>query len=468
VRKALRYILILIIVGVLIIAGGLGAIYLVPNTFAQDDGTQVLVIEKGQTGTEIADMLYERGLIRSTQGFKLWLYLSGTNDKLQTGHYQIPNKVTVRELISLLQEGHVESIRVTIPEGYTVGDIAIVLEKNQIMKAKDFLAEAKTFVPYPYMKGTRPATYPVEGFLFPSTYEIPVGATPREVIQMMADEMNRYLTPAVKKQIQAQHMSIHDFVTLASIVERESLFDADRPTIAGVFKKRLAHGIPLQSDATISYVLGYAKEDVTIGDTQLQSPYNTYVSKGLPPGPIANPGKKALDAVLHSEDTDYLYFVADKDGHNHFSKTYEEHLAEVHKIYGNDTATSSNTEAAVQAGPNYDVAVATTEPNYNYSSEEAVEADSQYVNVEPTYKYTPTTVPAAEIPAPTPVPQAPAQSAPATQSSSSNSYVPTTTPAPESMQNVVPSTQQVPHIEVKPAESVDRSTLVVPSGNSNK
>ena len=474
-RKALRYILILIIVGVLIIAGGLGAIYLVPNTFAQDDGTQVLVIEKGQTGTEIADMLYERGLIRSTQGFKLWLYLSGTNDKLQTGHYQIPNKVTVRELISLLQEGHVESIRVTIPEGYTVGDIAIVLEKNQIMKAKDFLAEAKTFVPYPYMKGTRPATYPVEGFLFPSTYEIPVGATPREVIQMMADEMNRYLTPAVKKQIQAQHMSIHDFVTLASIIERESLFDADRPTIAGVFKKRLAHGIPLQSDATISYVLGYAKEDVTIGDTQLQSPYNTYVSKGLPPGPIANPGKKALDAVLHSEDTDYLYFVADKDGHNHFSKTYEEHLAEVHKIYGNDTATASNTEAAVQAGPNYDVAVATTEPNYNYSSEEAVEADSQYVDVEPSYKYTPTTVPAAEIPDPVPgstqnqsstqvTPTAPSYG----NNTNTNTYVPTTTPVPESMQNVIPNAQQVPQIQVESANPAERSTLVVPSGTNNR
>ena len=477
-RKALRYILILAIIGVLIIGGGLGALYLVPNTFAQDDGTQVLVIEKGQTGSEIADMLFERGLIRSTQGFKLWLYLSGTNDKLQTGHYQIPNKVTVRELISLLQEGHVESIRVTIPEGYTVGDIAIVLEKNQIMKAKDFLAEAKTFVPYPYMKGTRPATYPVEGFLFPSTYEIPVGATPREVIQMMADEMNRYLTPAVKKQIQAQHMSIHDFVTLASIVERESLFDADRPTIAGVFKKRLAHGIPLQSDATISYVLGYAKENVTIGDTQLQSPYNTYVSKGLPPGPIANPGKKSLDAVLHSENTDYLYFVADKEGHNHFSKTYEEHLAEVNKIYGADTATSATpsatTEIAAQAGPNYDVAVATTEPDYNYSSAEAVEADSQYVDVEPTYKYTPTTVPAAEVPAPTPAPtqsQTPTQVTPATPSygnSSNNTYVPTTNRAPETTPYVAPSTQEVPHIEVKPAESVDRSTVNVPTGNSNK
>jgi len=117
VRKALRYILILAIVGVLIVGGGLGALYLIPNTFAQDDGTQVLVIEKGQTGSEIADMLFERGLIRSTQGFKLWLYLSGTNDKLQTGHYQIPNKVTVRELISLLQEGHVESIRVSNHEG---------------------------------------------------------------------------------------------------------------------------------------------------------------------------------------------------------------------------------------------------------------------------------------------------------------------------------------------------------------
>ena len=475
-RKALRYILILAIVGVLIIGGGLGALYLVPNTFAQDDGTQVLVIEKGQTGTEIADMLYERGLIRSTQGFKLWLYLSGTNDKLQTGHYQIPNKVTVRELISLLQEGHVESIRVTIPEGYTVGDIAIVLEKNQIMKAKDFLAEAKTYVPYPYMKGTKPATYPVEGFLFPSTYEIPVGATPRDVIQMMADEMNRYLTPAVKKQIQAQHMSIHDFVTLASIVERESLFDADRPTIAGVFKKRLAHGIPLQSDATISYVLGYAKEDVTIGDTQLQSPYNTYVSKGLPPGPIANPGKKSLDAVLYSENTDYLYFVADKEGHNHFSKTYEEHLAAVNKIYGADTASSpsASTEVAAQAGPNYDVAVATTEPDYNYSSAEAVEADSQYVDVEPTYKYTPTTVPAAEVPAPVPGPtqnQTPSQVTPATPSygnSSNNTYVPTTNRAPEATPYVAPSTQEVPRIEVKPAESVDRSTLNVPSGNSNK
>ena len=476
-RKALKY----VSVGVLSLAilggGALGASYFVPNTFNDDGESQVLVIGKDATGTEIADMLYEHGLIRSTQVFKLWLALSGTGSKLQSGHYQIPNKVSVHELINLLQEGHVESIKLTIPEGYTVGDIAIALEKAQIMKASDFLAEAKTFVPYPYMKGTKPTTYPVEGFLFPSTYEVPVGATPKDVILMMSEQMNRYLTPAVKKQIQAQHMSIHDFVTLASIVERESLFDADRPTIAGVFKKRLAHGIPLQSDATISYVLGYAKENVTIGDTQLQSPYNTYVSKGLPPGPIANPGKKALDAVLHSENTDYLYFVADKEGHNHFSKSYEEHLAAVNKIYGADTVknSSANTEVAAQAGPNYDVAVATTEPNYNYSSAEAVEADSQYVDVEPSYKYTPTTVPAAEIPDPVPGStqnQSSTQVTPAAPSygnnTNNNTYVPTTTPVPESMQNVIPNAQQVPQIQVEPANPAERSTLVVPSGTNNR
>ena len=171
-----------------------------------------------------------------------------------------------------------------------------------------------------------------------------------------------------------------------------------------------------------------------------------------------------------------MYFVADKEGHNHFSKTYEEHLAAVNKIYGADTASSpsASTEVATQAGPNYDVAVATTEPDYNYSSAEAVEADSQYVDVEPTYKYTPTTVPAAEVPAPVPAPtqnQTPSQVTPATPSygnSSNNTYVPTTNRAPEATPYVAPSTQEVPRIEVKPAESVDRSTLVIPSGNSNK
>ena len=453
-RKALKY----VSVGVLSLAilggGALGASYFVPNTFNADGGSQVLVIGKDATGTEIADMLYEHGLIRSTQVFKLWLALSGTGSKLQSGHYQIPNKVSVHELINLLQEGHVESIKLTIPEGYTVGDIAIALEKAQIMKASDFLAEAKTFVPYPYMKGTKPTTYPVEGFLFPSTYEVPVGATPKDVILMMSEQMNRYLTPAVKKQIQAQHMSIHDFVTLASIVERESLYDADRPTIAGVFKKRLAHGIPLQSDATISYVLGYAKENVTLGDTQLQSPYNTYVSKGLPPGPIANPGKKALDAVLHSEDTDYLYFVADKDGHNHFSKTYAEHLAEVEKIYGAEQASAGSSNqgqapALAQAGPNYDVA-ATSEPDYNYSSAEAVAADSQYVDVEPTYTYTPTTVPAATQVTPAPV--APAASEQPTTTSSPSQI-------PESMQQVVPQ-QSAP---VQSAPAVEEPRVIRPS-----
>lgn len=181
------------------------------------------------------------------------------------------------------------------------------------------------------------------------------------------------------------------------------------------------------------------------------------MSKGLPPGPIANPGKKSLDAVLHSENTDYLYFVADKEGHNHFSKTYEEHLAAVHKIYGSDSTPSGNESAAQAAGPNYDVAAATTEPNYNYSSAEAVEADSQYVDVEPTTKYTPTTIPV------TTAPEA-AQSAPAAtpNADSGSNYVPTTIPVttpPESMQNVIPNSSQsnVPPIQVQRPQPVNPS-----------
>ena len=186
------------------------------------------------------------------------------------------------------------------------------------------------------MHGTQETSYGVEGFLFPSTYNIPVGATADDVIKMMADEFNRQLTPDLRKAAQAQGLDIYQWVTLASLVEREALFDQDRAPIAAVFKRRLQEGMPLQSDATISYVLGYSKVHVTLEDTKLQSPYNTYINPGLPPGPICNPGIKSLEAVAHAGTTDYRFFVADKEGHNHFSKTYEEHLKVVESIYGTE------------------------------------------------------------------------------------------------------------------------------------
>ena len=179
------------------------------------------------------------------------------------------------------------------------------------------------------MQSTRATDYPVEGFLFPSTYDVPDGASVNDIIAHMNREMQKQLTPELRQEITAQGFSLHDFITLASLVEKEAMYEDDRYTIAAVFKKRLAIGMPLQSCASIQYILGEPKPVLSIADTQIPSPYNTYLHKGLPPGPVAAPGKAAMDAVLHAPTTEYLYFVADAKGYHHFAKTYEEHEANI-------------------------------------------------------------------------------------------------------------------------------------------
>jgi len=334
--KTFKRIIKIIIMLIVLVAVGLAAgIYYVPNKLTNSAEVQTLIIEENETGAEIGDVLYERGLIRSTWAFRVALRVNNVMDKLQAGYYQIPDNISMHDLIALLQQGKLKTIRITIPEGYTMGEIAILLEKNAIIDSQTFINEASEYAPYTYMYGPQKTSYRVEGFLFPSTYEIPVNSTAKEIIDLMAREMNRQLTPAIRIELEKQKMTIFEFITLASLVEKEAKFDEDREPIAAVFKKRLAIGMPIQSDASIQYILGYPKVHVTIEDTQLQSPYNTYIHPGYPPGPIANPGKKSLDAVLNAPNTEYLYFVADKDGHNHFTKTYEEHLKVVERLYGN-------------------------------------------------------------------------------------------------------------------------------------
>ena len=319
---------------VLILCIAILTVYLKPNSVAGTPQNVVFTVDKDQTGAEIGDMLYEKGIISSPTTFRMALRLTGLMDKLQQGYYQIPQNASLRQVISLLQKGKVQSIKVTIPEGYTIQQIAVELEEDGLGPKEAFLEVAKTYVPYQYMYGPAQVDYRVEGFLFPSTYEIPVGSTPQEILKRMAGEMNKQLTPAIREQIAAKHMTIFEFITLASLVEREALFDEDRPIIAAVFLKRLQIGMPLQSCASIQYILGYPKSHLSIEDTQIPSPYNTYIHAGLPPGPIANPGMKSMEAVLNAPSTDYLFFVADKEGHHHFTKTYAEHLKVVESIYG--------------------------------------------------------------------------------------------------------------------------------------
>lgn len=335
-KRAFKWLVSIVIILIVIIAGLVGWFYYAPNTFQATNERVAFEIEKENTGVDIAQKLEDAGLVRSGFAFRLAIRITGEGYKLQSGHYEIPKKISVHDLIPLLQDGKDKEISLTIPEGYTIGDIANLLEKEKICSAQDFLDRAKVLHPYPYMRGVQASTYPIEGFLFPSTYKIPVGASADDVIKIMADEFDKQLTPDLRQKAQAQGLNVFQLVTLASLVEKEALFDEDRPIIAAVFKRRLQEGMPLQSDATISYILGYAKVHVTLADTKLQSPYNTYINPGLPPGPICNPGIKSLEAVANAGNTDYRFFVADKEGHNHFSKTYEEHLKVVESIYGTE------------------------------------------------------------------------------------------------------------------------------------
>ncbi len=317
---------------------GCGAWYYYAPNQVSEVKEEVIEIRSGDTGSEIAEHLYEKGLISSTTAFRVALRIHGVMDKLQQGYYQMPNNLSLSEVIEKLQQGDVKTIRVTIPEGFNIREIASRMETQGFGSAKDFLTEAETFAPYDYMYGAKPVQYRSEGFLFPATYDFPLNASPKEVQAMMAKEMNAKLTkelePRLNEFLKAHNMSVFDFVVLASLVEKEAFLDEDRPLIAAAFLKRLQIQMPLQSCASIEYLLGTRKPVLSLEDIQVESPYNTYLNAGLPPGPIANPGMKSMRAVLDAKATEDIFFVADTKGRHHFSKTYEEHLEKIESIYG--------------------------------------------------------------------------------------------------------------------------------------
>ena len=228
---------------IVILLGILAGIYYIPWTGGSKEDVETVVISENQTGAQIADVLYERGLITSPTLFRGALRLTGTMDKLQHGYYQIPHHSSLSEIIGLLQQGRLQTVKLTIPEGFTIGEIGKRIEEQGIDTQYAFMEKGKTYTPYEYMVGTKPVTYRVEGFLFPSTYEIPVGSKAEDVMAIMADEMNRQLTPKMRQDVEAQGMTIFEFITLASLVEKEAKFDEDRPIIAAVFRQRLKTGI---------------------------------------------------------------------------------------------------------------------------------------------------------------------------------------------------------------------------------
>ena len=306
------------------------------NADLADGRTCVITVENGMTAADIANMLHKEKLIKRPESFRLEARFMGLEGKLQAGKYEIEVGKSNSEIIDILARGQVKTVSFTVPEGYTVNKIAAKLAAEGLGDAEKFKEAARNYTPYKYMETNNPdVIYKAEGFIYPSTYLFTDGMTEKDMLAMMVKEFNTQINhEKIGDAAEKADMQLRDIVTIASMVELEAVFKEEQPRIAGVFLRRLQIYMPIQSDTTIQYILGAQKEEITFADTEIQNPYNTYVNAGLPPGPIGSPSLDAIKAVLNPEQTDYLYFVADKDGHHRFTRTYDEHLQEIENIHG--------------------------------------------------------------------------------------------------------------------------------------
>ena len=297
-------------------------------SYSGERGTTVyFTVRPGMSVSEIGKELHERGVIDSERKFWWTAKLNGFENKVKSGTFEMQTGMGERDALEMLVYGNTVVLRFVIPEGFSVREIAERLAANGLVNADDFMARAKNYRPYPYVEEHEDVRYAVEGFLFPDTYEINGEFDDARIMEMMAANFDRRLTKDMRDRAKEMDLSIYELVTLASLVEKEAYHEEDRPIIAQIFLKRLRIGMPLQADPTVQYLLNEPKEDLLYKDTEIDSPYNTYQNVGLPPGPIASPGTASLNAVLHPADTDYLYFVADRNGNNYYATNYADHLA---------------------------------------------------------------------------------------------------------------------------------------------
>ncbi len=283
-----------------------------------------LDVPRGSSVKEVGRLLEKEGLIKNSNSFVWYVYFTGKVKAIKAGRYQLTAGMPFSRLFSELQQGRPVYHRVTIPEGLTQKEITALLAKKGLIDAERFeaLLSDRDFL-HTYLGDFKPRS--AEGFLFPDTYDFADQASEEEILGVF---FRRFLQVwnEVAPTRTGGTLTPLQYVTLASIIEREAKKEEERPIIAAVFLNRLRLGYPLQSCATVMYALGERKTRLLYKDLQVQSPYNTYINRGLPPGPIANPGRASMAAALRPADSDFLYFVARPDGTHSFSRTYREHL----------------------------------------------------------------------------------------------------------------------------------------------
>ncbi len=287
-----------------------------------------LNIDQGTGFGAVAQMLHARGLLKYPDKFKLLARLKGHDKKIRAGEYVLSAAMSPRQILEKLVSGKVRLYRLTIPEGYTLQQAAQAVAQAGICSAADFSSAAAD--PEALAARGIPAKN-LEGYLYPDTYLFPKEVTGMEIVRTLTGRFETVFTPEWKKRATDLKMSVHAIVTLASIIEKETGAEFERPLIASVFHNRLKRKMRLETDPTVIYGIPNFNGNLTRKDLTTPTPYNTYLIRGLPPGPIANPGAKAIEAALYPADTEYLFFVSKKDSTHQFSTNIRDHNKAVRK-----------------------------------------------------------------------------------------------------------------------------------------
>jgi UPF0755 protein len=328
--KRIAWLLVLL----LLAAGAVGALIYtrVNNPYRGYEATEQFVeIPQGAGSRAIGDRLISAGVIRDLPTYRTALWMSGNGRRLKAGEYRFDRAMTPFEVLDKIARGEVYVVTITFPEGLTIAEMAKIFESHGIGPASAFMQAAKDTSPIHELD---PAAKDLEGYLFPETYALPRKTDAAKLVGIMVKRFEHVFTPELRQAAAAGHLSIRQVVTLASIVEKESARTDERPVVAAVYHNRLRIGMALQCDPTVIYALqraGTYTGNLRRDDLTFDSPYNTYRYPGLPPGPIASPGRGSLEAAVNPAGADYLYFVSRNDGSHEFARTLDEHNRNVQK-----------------------------------------------------------------------------------------------------------------------------------------
>jgi UPF0755 protein len=317
----------LLILSVAVILFIYSAVYL--RTPAGEKGAKkTIVIRRGMTFREVAYILEEKGTIRGMRRFVLLGKLSGASPKIKAGEYELSSDMTPLQVLNTLTKGRVKQYKVFIPEGYTVAQITEFLEREGVANREAFLEKCSS---PQYISSLGIEADSLEGYLFPDSYLFSRDLRPEEVIETMIRRFRQIYTLQYSERAKELGFSDYKILILASIIEKEAAIREERFLVSGVYHNRLKHNMRLNSCVTVIYGIKDFDGNLTRGDLERYTPYNTYRIRGLPPGPVCNPGKEAIVAALYPRETKYLYFVSKNDGTHHFSSTLKEHNMAVRK-----------------------------------------------------------------------------------------------------------------------------------------